>query len=354
MRSLGHRGSWIALAALGIAACATMLGTRRAKQPGEEIRQSHAAHKDLPCVMCHEEVPEAKTVTDRLRPPEAKCLECHGDKKDQKECGYCHTAPAHAGPYPAESHTIIISHQNHLKLVNDDCTACHVKLSEYARPGPTPPTMKSCTKCHEHRVDFDEGRCGTCHTDLKRFPLKPVAEFSHAGDFIRQHASVAHVTADACTQCHDQTFCADCHAQTAPMRVELKFSENVTSDFIHRGDYLTRHSIEARSDPVLCQRCHGTSFCSACHDQENVGPGGSNPRRPHPPGWAFAGPTSHAVAAQHDIVSCASCHDQGPNSNCVGCHRVGGVGGNPHPMQWQQKHSLPEAYGTAMCQYCHK
>jgi hypothetical protein len=102
----------------------------------------------------------------------------------------------------------------------------------------------------------------------------------------------------------------------------------VTSDFIHRGDYLTRHSIEARSDPVLCQRCHGISFCTACHNQENVGPGGSNPRRPHPPGWALPGPTSHAVAARRDIVSCASCHDQGPNSNCVGCHKVGGVGGN--------------------------
>jgi hypothetical protein len=83
----------------GIAACATMLGTRRAKQPGEEIRQSHAVHgKDLPCQMCHEDVPEATTVTDHLRPPEAKCLECHSDKKEQKECGYCHTDPAIPGP----------------------------------------------------------------------------------------------------------------------------------------------------------------------------------------------------------------------------------------------------------------
>jgi len=348
------RGTGIALAALGIAACASMLGTRRAKQPGEEIRQSHAAHKDLPCEMCHEDVPQAKTVTDHLRPPEAKCLECHGEKKEQNECGYCHRDAAHPGTYPAESHTIIISHQAHLKLVKDDCTACHVKLSEYTRPGPTPPTMKSCTKCHEHQVDFDEGLCRKCHTDLKRFPLKPVAEFSHAGDFVRQHAVIAHSTADACTQCHDQTFCADCHAQTAPIRVELKFSENVTSDFIHRGDYLTRHGLEARSDAALCQRCHGTSFCSACHNAENVGPGGTNPRSPHPAGWAYPGPTSHAVSARRDIVNCASCHDQGPNSNCVGCHKVGGIGGNPHPIQWQQKHKIAEVYGTAMCQYCHK
>jgi hypothetical protein len=237
-------------------------------------------------------------------------------------------------------------------LVNDDCAACHVKLSEYARVKPTPPTMKSCTKCHEHRVDFDEGRCGRCHTDLKRFPLKPVAEFSHAGDFVRQHGSVARSTADACAQCHDQTFCADCHAKTAPTRVELKFSENVTSDFIHRGDYLTRHSIEARFDQALCQRCHGTSFCADCHKQENVGPGGSNPRNPHPSGWAFAGPTSHAVAARRDIVSCASCHDQGANSNCVGCHKVGGIGGNPHPMGGNRsttkpRFTAPRCAGTA-------
>jgi len=33
---------------------------------------------------------------------------------------------------------------------------------------------------------------------------------------------------------------------------------------------------------------------------------------------------------------------------------VGGIGGNPHPIQWQQKHKMAEVYGTAMCQYCHK
>jgi len=348
-----RKGIAIAFATLGIAACASMLGARRVKQPGQEIRQSHAVHKELPCAMCHEEVSDAVTVSDSLLPKEEKCLTCHAEKKDQKDCGYCHTDPAHPATYPPQPHTILMSHKGHLKLVNDDCSTCHVTLSESARPGPVPPTMKSCTKCHEHRVDFDEGRCTRCHTDLKRFPLKPVAEFSHAGDFVRQHGQVARSTADACAQCHDQTFCSDCHAKTAPIRVELKFSENVNSDFIHRGDYLTRHSIEARADSALCQRCHGTSFCTACHNQENVGPGGKNPRSPHPPGWAFPGPTSHGATARREIVSCASCHDQGPASNCVTCHKVGGIGGNPHPVKWQQKHSQAEIYGTAMCQYCH-
>jgi hypothetical protein len=32
---------------------------------------------------------------------------------------------------------------------------------------------------------------------------------------------------------------------------------------------------------------------------------------------------------------------------------VGGIGGNPHPIKWLGKHSLPEAQGIPMCMYCH-
>jgi len=147
-----HRATWIVVSALGIAACASMLGTRRPKQPGHEIRQSHAAHKDLPCEMCHEQVAEANAVTDNLRPKEEKCLECHGEKKEQKDCGYCHTDPAHPATYPAETHAIIFSHKAHLKLVNNDCSSCHVTLSESSRPGPVPPTMQSSTRSRRTRA----------------------------------------------------------------------------------------------------------------------------------------------------------------------------------------------------------
>jgi hypothetical protein len=348
-----HRATWIVVGVMGIAACAGMLGTRRPKQPGFEIRQSHAVHKDLPCEMCHEEIADSTKITDSLKPKEAKCLECHAEKREQKECGYCHMDPAQPAGYPPEAHNIIFPHKTHLKLVNNDCSSCHPKLSEFSRPGRTPPTMQACTKCHEHKVELDEGNCKRCHVDLKRFPLKPVTAFSHSGDFVHQHRNVARTSADACTQCHDQTFCSDCHGKTNATRVELKFSENVTSDFIHRGDYLTRHSLEARADQALCQRCHGVSYCVDCHKQENVGPGGKDPRSPHPAGWALPGPTSHAASARREIVNCASCHDQGPATNGIACHKVGGIGGNPHPTKWLGKHSLPEAYGTAMCMYCH-
>ena len=54
-------------------------------------------------------------------------------------------------------------------------------------------------------------------------------------------------------------------------------------------------------------------------------------------------------AARRNIGSCAACHDQGPVSNCVRCHQVGGLGGTPHPAGWRSTApvSNPE------CSACH-
>lgn len=346
---------WVFLSAvLGVAACATVLGVRRPKNPGEEIRQSHETHKDFPCDTCHEKAIEAKVVSAEMLPKESKCLECHSDKKEAKECGFCHRDPDHPATYPNQANRLIVSHAAHAERTKKDCTACHVKLSDLKRPERTVPPMDACMKCHNHSADFDAGRCGLCHVDLTRYPIKPVAEFSHGGNFVKTHGMAARTSSESCTQCHDQSFCADCHAKTVGTRIELKFPEDVERNFIHRAGWETIHSIEARHDQSMCQRCHGTSYCNNCHSAQNVGAAGKNPRSPHPAGWAYPGPQSHAGPARREIVNCASCHDQGAQSNCVGCHRVGGIGGNPHPASWQSKHNMGEAGTTVMCRICHQ
>lgn len=114
------------------------------------------------------------------------------------------------------------------------------------------------------------------------------------------------------------------------------------------------HAIEAKANPVLCRRCHGTSFCENCHSLQNLTSNSLDPRNPHPPGWTIPGsPQFHGVAAQRDITSCASCHDQGPSTNCIKCHRVGGVGGNPHPLGWLSHHGYQEMRSNPICLYCH-
>ena len=216
--------------------------------------------------------------------------------------------------------------------------------------------MAACLSCHEHQQDFNAGRCDLCHTDLLHYPDNPVSIFSHQANWVRMHPTAARAAPESCSKCHDQTYCAVCHeAQTVPIRVETRFPEHVQGDFqIHRGDWLSRHSMEAQSDETSCKRCHGTPFCNSCHAQQNLTPASLNPRNPHPPGWAFPGPNSHASAARSDIISCQSCHDQGAASNCISCHKVGGIGGDPHPASFLARHNAGQIHQNAMCLYCHQ
>jgi hypothetical protein len=345
-----------ALAATSVA-CARLAG-REGERPtqSDQIRISHAKHEhaQVNCLACHEEIYDAKNLVGNFKPPESKCLECHKEKKAQGDCGFCHRDPANPATYAKLEPTLRLSHAEHIERVKEDCSVCHQKLPELARNDSTVPTMASCTSCHEHQAELDQGKCAECHVDLARYPLKPVSMFSHQGNFVRQHGAAARASADSCAQCHDQTYCADCHAQTVAMPIEAKFPERVNSDFIHRADFVNRHAIEARADSALCSRCHGTSFCTSCHTLQNLTPLAANPRSPHPPDFSFPGsPNSHGPLARRDIASCAACHDNGAKSICVDCHRVGGVGGNPHPVGWTNRHPSAEINKNPMCLSCH-
>jgi len=350
------------LALAVVAVATTMAGCRHGGKSGDvpsdadHIRISHATHTraNVQCLACHEEIYDAKNLDARYLPSEAKCLECHKDKKEQGNCAFCHSDPSHPTSYPKVERSLRLSHAEHIERVKEDCAVCHKTLPELVRQTSTVPPMSTCTTCHEHAQELANGQCVSCHVDLRKFPLKPVSLFSHQGNFVRTHGAMARSTAESCSQCHDQTFCADCHARTVAVPVEVKFPENVLSDFIHRGDYLSRHAIEARADEGLCRRCHGQPFCDACHTASNLTPVSASPRSPHPPDFSFPGsPNSHGPLARRDIASCAACHDQGAKSICVDCHKVGGVGGNPHPAGWERKHPRDDINASPMCLSCH-
>jgi hypothetical protein len=214
--------------------------------------------------------------------------------------------------------------------------------------------MASCTGCHRHQEEYLAGGCRACHLDLGKFPLRPVSTFSHRDDYVRTHAAEARARGAACATCHEQSFCAECHSRTAPVKIEALLPERVDRAFIHRGDFVGRHAIEASADPAMCSRCHGTSFCQECHDRRGLLSQADPARNPHPPG--FADPRAavfHGPAARRDINSCAACHDRGASSSCVQCHRVGGVGGNPHPASWLLRHDRAELDRNPMCLACH-
>jgi hypothetical protein len=124
---------------------------------------------------------------------------------------------------------------------------------------------------------------------------------------------------------------------------------------VHQKDFLGRHPVEERADPDSCQRCHSAQTCQTCHEHSGVSAGSAGALNPHPKGWTLPGSgVFHGDAARRDITSCAACHDQGAASNCVTCHSVGGIGGNPHPSSWQSHHSLAEAQRDGRCVACHR
>jgi Cytochrome c7 and related cytochrome c len=323
----------------------------------DHIKIPHAEHAKagVECIACHDAIWDAKSLETPTLPGEDKCLECHRAEKEKGNCAMCHTDVKRAAPFPTPEPSLHFDHAAHIERTKEKCEACHKLLPQPLRSAATRPTMDSCLQCHQHKQGFDQGRCATCHLDLTRYPLRPLALYSHQGDFVHEHPRAARATPEACAACHEQTFCADCHAKTVSTKIETKFPEGVDRWFIHRDDFLGRHSVEARWDGASCRRCHGSSFCEDCHAANNLTPLAQSPRDPHPPGWAMpgAGAEFHGAAARHDITSCAACHDQGARSICVDCHKVGGIGGNPHPPGWESRHGRNEIPNNNLCLTCH-
>jgi hypothetical protein len=319
---------------------------------GDHIKIPHDKHAKagVECLACHDAIYDAKSLATPTLPPEDKCLECHREWKETNQCEKCHTQPKLAAPWPSPEPSIVLDHSKHIERTKEKCEVCHKSLPNPVRAAR--PTMDSCAQCHKRQID--QGNCTQCHLDLTRYQLRPISLYSHQGDFLREHPRAARAQPESCATCHEQRFCADCHAKTASPTVEMKWPERVDRYFIHRNDFLGRHSIEARWDGASCRRCHGSSFCEDCHRAQNLTPFAQNPRDPHPPGWAMPGGVEfHGTAARRDITSCAACHDQGARSICVDCHKVGGIGGDPHPMGWQDRHPRSEISRNNLCLICH-
>ncbi len=343
--------------AIAAGACSLFMIEPKPPTPPDRLIFSHERHRqaDVDCATCHEKVYEAVNLDGDFLPPEAVCMDCHEEEKQAGNCAMCHTDAAKAKGYPPSESHLRMSHAEHVERAHEDCSTCHTALYEPGPPRNLTPSMKGCVSCHEHEQEFADGDCMGCHKDL--YDLKPGDQFSHQGDFIQRHASLALDSAATCAVCHGQAFCADCHSGTVVAPIEIRFADRTERPFVHRNDFVGRHSVEATAEPARCLRCHGPepTFCENCHTLQNLTSQAANPTSPHPANWVFppGAPNGHAVAARQQITNCASCHDQGAQSVCVNCHKVGGTGGNPHPPAWMRRNDNPAAQRQGMCLYCH-
>ncbi len=340
----------LVVAAAAIAAGCTAKGTAPKNAENPPYVFPHAPHveNDVKCLLCHAGVDGA----DKLDP---KVRHVKLDPKN-KACADCHEAADLAKvqvPKRVKEYALTFSHADHVFQVDGTCQVCHQRLPEKGDAEAPNPPMSACTGCHNHEEDFANARCSPCHVDLKKYPLKPISEFAHKGDFKKTHGAQARTSANACATCHDQTFCADCHSPaTTPMAPALRWPELVQRDFIHRGDFMSRHMVEAAATPASCTKCHGGAFCESCHAQQGVAAPNApftTERDPHPAGWSGA---AHGQAARRNIVTCSGCHQSNADQVCVMCHRDG-PRINPHPASFLSRHDSEDQRKNAVCRTCH-
>jgi hypothetical protein len=352
---------------LALSLAAVACGPKVTKdQPGAQdpaYMFPHSTHVDaeVDCKLCHpmDKATKLETGVRHVQLPKnpaknAACQDCHDTDVE-------FPAPERARPF-----RLSFSHAEHLPRVNGDCKRCHPTPPESGDAAAKTPPMETCTSCHTHQQDFLQAQCKPCHLDLKGY--EPQTAFKHQGDWLRAHGSLARPSAETCASCHDQTYCAECHSpQTAAARPSVIFPERVDRAFIHRGDYVSRHMIEAGANPASCRRCHGSAFCQACHTQQGLdatlGAGTRWPESHDRPNWVIPATPgtrpAHAPAAKRDISSCGGCHDGGGSASCVGCHQVGGIAtqgpgaspNGPHPSSFVRKHRGEDKDG--MCAACH-
>jgi hypothetical protein len=330
----------LALAALG---CQNMAkkGEPASAAP-QPYKFPHAMHIEsgVACVECHAPILKSTALVENridvaLPQKNELCLGCHDPVPDYK-------------PVQRFSPAVKFDHAAHIPRVKgqkDECQGCHQKIAEPGALAVQVPPMATCTACHNHAQDYAVGRCTPCHVDLRAYD-KPVKDFSHEAAWLETHGKWAKASVNTCSSCHDQTMCSQCHtATTRPMPPSIQFPEKVTAEFIHRGDWISRHAIEQQADPTSCTKCHGAGYCQSCHSFQNMGVGGTSNPHSKQPNWIGL----HGQAARQNILSCAACHNQGANSLCVVCHTTGRV--NPHPPGF--KGTRAQIGGNSMCRICH-
>ncbi|MEI8256087.1 MAG: cytochrome c3 family protein, partial [Deltaproteobacteria bacterium] len=281
---------------------------------GDHIKFSHGRHlrEGLTCGMCHTAtaaapdggtVPGATQWSGRLS--EQRCRACHSVEHrpghpEEQLCGYCHTQPQAPRGYARVQRELHFDHAAHLPRVRGNCSmqtrasnwdsdpcacrTCHsagVDTSSFEAFNPTIPNMDGCaTRCHS--ADLGALNCTRCHASLRRFAMDEISSPRHGPGYARHHGAEARSMSNACSQCHEVTFCSRCHSAAPGMPVADLDPMAVTHDFVHRGDFFARHSDEARFQTNSCTRCHGVEFCDGCHRTSGVG-GGVGPGNTHPP-----------------------------------------------------------------------
>ena len=341
--------NFVCVAVFGsLVACASILGIK----PPNDKPFPHRAHvlKGVSCATCHAAVSSSTAGSPSDFSTQKACVTCHSQPHDARTCSNCHGRHEDRQRAAEAKLHLRFSHRDHTATTRGRCSRCHDAIA--SGDGPLRPTMANCLSCHEHRQAWESRACSPCHVNMEAEGTRPASHIVHGRDFMRRHGTEAASSRDLCSSCHAESDCAECHGTRVPALPSVWHFDQVRRADMHAAGFFARHSLEARQDPALCTTCHqDASGCRRCHERQGLLQVTREHASPHPPGWVGApgAGNSHGREARLNPVSCASCHGGAGEALCVGCHRVGGPGGNPHPRGFHSDKRMSEM----PCRMCH-
>jgi len=120
---------------------------------------------------------------------------------------------------------------------------------------------------HPEALGAGRTNCLDCHDPSDS--TVAFADLVHTPDWMSIHRSRVYQNEQVCALCHTQAYCNDCHVTRSELKPSIKNQAEPYQRTPHRGDYLSRHRIDARLDPTSCFRCHGNpkaaKTCAPCH-----------------------------------------------------------------------------------------
>ncbi len=252
----------------------------------------HIEEAGAECDACHAEAATSTKGTDDLLPKEESCLACH-DKEDMG-CKACHKS----GEKPVllariDNYSANFNHSKHIEQ-GFKCNDCHAGIEKKSATNECRhlPKMAKCMTCHE--TPEESKGCYLCHNEKEE--LKPN---DHTELWTSNHGSFHESGGNACSACHTESFCTECH-----------LGENLFNES-HPPEFILTHSVSYMMRESDCVNCHnGYDFCIDCHTKLNyIRPGD------HTPTWG----RDHQTQAKTRIDACVVCHSD-QDMTCKGCH----------------------------------
>lgn len=272
--------------------------------PAAHLKFSHAAHAGSTCQSCHGDLARdgvGLATRDHL-PRMETCMTCHDGVTAADACTTCHLA-TQGGRVRTElpDGRLVPGAGGVGGAPHDaDFRVDHARVAQHE--------PKACASCHEERF------CADCHLGT----AKPF-DF-HPGDYVTMHAVEARRGVPDCAACHTtQRFCAGCHERAGVgVRGDSGFERSGDGGRFHPPGWAAlgargpdHHANEAQKNLRACTSCHREDFCRECHSAEPARLGIS----PHGPGWRGSG-RCQALAAKNQRM-CLRCHTDGGRVDCM-------------------------------------